>query len=168
MDAGKAQPPFGGSRAGSRATAVAAVAAAAVVLAACGSSPGALSSDVLPAGAAAASPAPASVSQTLEETGSSLMAPLFALWAPAYHARFSQVTLHTESSSSGEGISSAAAGEADIGASDAFLSPATLAEYSNMDVNEGEAALGNSSGNFQPLPPSVITLSDAQIARIKG
>src|SRR5207244_8174481 len=128
----------------------------------------------------------------------------------------------------------------------AFLSPATLAEYSNMDVNEGEAALGNSSGNFvlpaaraiqaamasftntpasetislingaaaqaypiinyeyavvnasqpsatraqdlrafltwavtsgtaqlatvhfQPLPPSVITLSDAQIARIRG
>ena len=96
MDAGKAQPPFGGSRA----TAVAAVAAAAVVLAACGSSPGALSSDVLPVGAAAVSPAPASVSQTLEETGSSLMAPLFALWAPAYHARFSQVTLHTKSSSS--------------------------------------------------------------------
>ena len=132
MDAGKAQPPFGGSRAGSRATAVAAVAVTAVVLAACGSSPGALSSDVLPAAAAAASPAPASVSQTLEETGSSLMAPLFALWAPAYHARFSQVTLHTESSSSGEGISSAAAGKADIGASDAFLSPATLAKYSYL------------------------------------
>jgi phosphate transport system substrate-binding protein len=132
MDAGKAQPPFGGSRAASRVAAVAAVAAAAVVLAACGGSPGALSSDVLQAGAAAASPAPASVSQTLEETGSSLMAPLFALWAPAYHARFSQVTLHTESSSSGEGILSAAAGEADIGASDAFLSPATLAKYSHL------------------------------------
>jgi len=132
MNAGKAQSAFGRSRAGSRAAAVAAVAAAAVVLAACGSGPGALSSDVLPAGAAAASPAPASVSQTLEETGSSLMAPLFALWAPAYHARFSQVTLHTESSSSGEGISSAAAGKADIGASDAFLSPATLAKYSHL------------------------------------
>jgi len=127
MDAGKAQSAFGRSRA----AAVAAVAAA-VVLAACGSGPGALSSDVSPAGAAAASPAPASVSQTLEETGSSLMAPLFALWAPAYHARFSQVTLHTESSSSGEGISSAAAGKADIGASDAFLSPATLAKYSHL------------------------------------
>ena len=38
------------------------------------------------------------------ETGSWLMAPLFALWAPAYHARFSQVTLPTTSSSSGEGI----------------------------------------------------------------
>jgi len=132
MNAGKAQSAFGRSRAGSRAAAVAAVAAAAVVLAACGSGPGALSSDVSPAGAAAASPAPASVSQTLEETGSSLMAPLFALWAPAYHARFSQVTLHTESSSSGEGISSAAAGKADIGASDAFLSPATLAKYSHL------------------------------------
>ena len=60
------------------------------------------------------------------------MAPLFALWAPAYHARFSQVTLRTTSSSSGEGISSAAAGKADIGASDAFLSPATLAKYSHL------------------------------------
>ena len=60
------------------------------------------------------------------------MAPLFTLWAPAYHARFSQVTLRTVSSSSGEGISSAAAGKADIGASDAFLSPATLAKYSHL------------------------------------
>ena len=79
-----------------------------------------------------ASSVPASASQTLSETGSSLMAPLFALWAPAYHSRFSQVTLRTESSSSGEGISSAAAGKADIGASDAFLSPATLARYSHL------------------------------------
>ena len=60
------------------------------------------------------------------------MAPLFALWAPAYHSRFSQVTLRTASSSSGEGIASAAAGKADIGASDAFLSPATLARYSHL------------------------------------
>jgi phosphate transport system substrate-binding protein len=116
--------------------AVTAAAAAALVLAACGSGTGSLSSDVLPAGVApagaVASSVPASGSQTLSETGSSLMAPLFALWAPAYHSRFSQVTLHTVSSSSGEGIASAAAGKADIGASDAFLSPATLAKYSNL------------------------------------
>jgi phosphate transport system substrate-binding protein len=111
--------------------AVTAAAAAALVLAACGSGTSSLSSEVLPAGAAASS-VPASASQTLSETGSSLMAPLFALWAPAYHSRFSQVTLHTVSSSSGEGISSAAAGKADIGASDAFLSPATLARYSHL------------------------------------
>jgi hypothetical protein len=30
--------------------------------------------------------APASAAQRLSETGSSLMAPLFALWGPAYHA----------------------------------------------------------------------------------
>ena len=73
--------------------------------------------------------APAATAQTLSETGSSLMAPLFALWGPAYHARFSQVTLRTTSSSSGTGIDSAAAGTADIGASDAYLSPATLAKH---------------------------------------
>ena len=135
LDAGKAQPPSGRSRAGKRATAVTAAAAAAVVLTAgvltaCGSSPGSPPSGVSLAGAAASEPA--SGSRALSETGSSLMAPLFTLWAPAYHARFPQVTLHTVSSSSGEGIASAAAGKADIGASDAFLSPATLAKYSNL------------------------------------
>jgi ABC-type phosphate transport system substrate-binding protein len=165
--------------------AVTAAAAAALVLAACGSGRTSLSSDVLPAGAApagaAASSVPASASQTLSETGSSLMAPLFALWAPAYHSRFSQVTLRTVSSSSGEGISSAAAGKADIGASDAFLSPATLVRYTSQPsatraqdlrafltwaVTSGTAQLARV--NFQPLPPPIVTLSDAQIARIRG
>ena len=132
LGTGKAQPPFGRSRVGARAMAVTAATAAAIILTACGSRPGHPPSDVSSAGAAAAVAAPAPASRTLSETGSSLMAPLFALWAPAYHARFSQVTLHTESSSSGEGISSAAAGKADIGASDAFLSPATLAKYSHL------------------------------------
>jgi ABC-type phosphate transport system substrate-binding protein len=130
LDAGKAQP-FGRSRAGKSAMAVSVAAAAVVALTACGSSPGSRPPDVTQADASSSS-APAGASRTLAETGSSLMAPLFALWAPAYHARFSQVTLRTTSSSSGEGISSAAAGKADIGASDAFLSPATLAKYSSL------------------------------------
>jgi phosphate transport system substrate-binding protein len=129
LDAGKAQP-FGRSRAGKPAMALTVAAAAVAVLTACGSSPG--GGPAVAAQAAASSSAPASASRTLAETGSSLMAPLFALWAPAYHARFSQVTLRTTSSSSGEGISSAAAGKVDIGASDAFLSPATLATYSSL------------------------------------
>ena len=102
--------------------AVTAAAAAALVLAACGSGTGRLSSDVFPAGApagAAASSVPASGSQTLSETGSSLMAPLFALRA--------------------------------------FLTWA---------VTSGTAQLARV--NFQPLPPPVVTLSDAQIARIRG
>jgi len=116
---------------------VATVAVALLGLAACGGSPGASPSDASPAVAASAagataSPAPAAGPQTLTETGSSLMAPLFTRWAPAYHSRFSQVTLRTVTASSGQGISSAAAGTADIGASDAYLSPATLAKYAGL------------------------------------
>ena len=92
LDAGKAQPASGRSRSGKRAMAVTAAAAAAIVLTAgvltaCGSSPGSPPSGVSLAGAAAS--VSASAPRTLSETGSSLMAPLFALWAPAYHARFS-------------------------------------------------------------------------------
>ncbi|HJY59798.1 MAG TPA: hypothetical protein VJ418_25755, partial [Streptosporangiaceae bacterium] len=65
--------------------------AASLALAACsGGSPAA--SAALPTSPGAASTslptAPSAVTQTLSETGSSLMAPLFARWAPAYHARF--------------------------------------------------------------------------------
>jgi len=74
----------------------------------------------------------AATAQMLSETGSSLMAPLFARWGPAYHSRFSQVTLRTTSSSPGTGIDSAAVGTADIGASDAYLSPATLAKHAHL------------------------------------
>jgi phosphate transport system substrate-binding protein len=110
-----------------------AVSAAALALAAC-SAPASLPSGFSPAAASpsAAVTVPAPATQTLSETGSSLMAPLFALWGPAYHARFSQVTLRTASSGSGAGISAAAAGTADIGASDAYLSSATLAKYTDL------------------------------------
>jgi phosphate transport system substrate-binding protein len=131
LTAGKARMPSGASRAGTAAV----VAAAALALSACGSSPGTSPSDVAPAvaaPAAAVQSAPAAASLTLSETGSSLMAPLFSFWAPAYHSRFSQVTLRPRVSSSGEGISAAAAGTVDIGTSDAYLSPATLATYTGL------------------------------------
>src|SRR5262245_40214560 len=133
LHAGEARTPSGGSRG----WVVATVAVALLGLAACGGRPGASPSDASPAVAAAAagptaSPASAAAPQTLTETGSSLMAPLFTRWAPAYHSRFSQVTLRTVTASSGQGISSAAAGTADIGASDAYLSSATLAKYAGL------------------------------------
>jgi phosphate transport system substrate-binding protein len=59
-------------------------------------------------------------------------APLFPLWGPAYHSRFSQVTFSTASTSSGAGISAAAAGTTDIGASDAYLSPADMTKYPTL------------------------------------
>jgi phosphate transport system substrate-binding protein len=89
------------------------------------SSPPAASGPALPT-------TPASATQQLSETGSSLMAPLFTLWGPAYHAQFPQVSISTASSSSGQGLSSAAAGTTDIGASDAYLSPANVTQYANL------------------------------------
>jgi phosphate transport system substrate-binding protein len=135
LEAGQARR-VPGSRPGRSVLAVTALSAAAVLaLAACsGGSPAA--SAALPTSPGAASTslptAPAAVTQTLSETGSSLMAPLFARWAPAYHARFPQVTLRITTSSSGVGISSAAAGATDIGASDAYLSPADVTKYVHL------------------------------------
>jgi phosphate transport system substrate-binding protein len=105
----------------------------AAVLGLAGCTGGAASTPSSPAASGPALPTtPASAAQQLSETGSSLMAPLFTLWGPAYHAQFPQVSISTASSSSGKGLSSAAAGTADIGASDAYLSPADVTEYANL------------------------------------
>jgi phosphate transport system substrate-binding protein len=131
----------GPGRLGRRALALTALtSAAALAVAACSSSSSSTTTTTTtapPTSASASAPSvmttPASASQTLTETGSSLMAPLFALWGPAYHTQYSQVTLSTASSSSGVGISSAAAGTVDIGASDAYLSPADMAKYTSLE-----------------------------------
>ena len=59
----------------------------------------------------------------LTEAGSSLLYPLWNLWAPAYQGKYSQVSLTTGAGGSGLGISEAAAGTINIGSSDAYLSP---------------------------------------------
>jgi phosphate transport system substrate-binding protein len=133
----------GPGRAGRRALAVTAlVPAAAIALAACSSSSSSSpSSPTSPsASAAASSPtsaalptAPASGTQSLSETGSTLLYPLFNEWAPAYKAQFSNVTITTAGTGSGTGISAAAAGTVDIGASDAYLSSADTAKYPGLE-----------------------------------
>jgi phosphate transport system substrate-binding protein len=106
--------------------------AAAIALAACSGSSSAPAAP--PASSAPAMvTAPASASEPLAETGSTLLYPLFNLWAPAYKAQFPQVTITTAGTGSGTGISSAAAGTADIGASDAYLSPADVTKYPNLE-----------------------------------
>lgn len=60
---------------------------------------------------------------TLTETGSTLLYPLFNLWAGGYGEKFSKVTVQTAGTGSGTGISSAENGTIDIGASDAYLAP---------------------------------------------
>jgi phosphate transport system substrate-binding protein len=136
LDAEGAQPPPGRRPGRSPLAATAPVLAVLVLvgvlgLAAC--SGGAASA---PSSSPASSPplptTAAAAPQRLSETGSSLMAPLFTQWGPAYHAQFPQVILSTASSSSGTGILSAAAGTTDIGASDAYLSPADVSKYTNL------------------------------------
>jgi phosphate transport system substrate-binding protein len=75
--------------------------------------------------------APPSSAVTLAETGSSLLYPLWNLWQPAYSHAYPTVTISTASTGSGAGISQTLAGTANIGASDAYLSPAQIAADKN-------------------------------------
>ncbi len=63
---------------------------------------------------------------SLSETGSTLLYPLWNLWAPDYQSQFPKVTLSTAGTGSGTGIADAASGTVSIGSSDAYLSPTTL------------------------------------------
>jgi phosphate transport system substrate-binding protein len=60
---------------------------------------------------------------TVSETGSTLLYPLFNLWASGYSEKYSNTTIQTAGTGSGTGISEAENGTIDIGASDAYLSP---------------------------------------------
>jgi phosphate transport system substrate-binding protein len=64
---------------------------------------------------------------TVTETGSTLMYPLFNLWAGGFNTKFSNTTIQTAGTGSGTGISEAENGTIDIGASDAYLSPSVTA-----------------------------------------
>ncbi len=63
---------------------------------------------------------------TVSETGSTLLYPLFNLWAAGYNTKFPSTTIQTASTGSGTGISEAENGTIDIGASDAYLSPSVI------------------------------------------
>lgn len=69
---------------------------------------------------------PPSTSVSLQETGSTLLFPLFGYWAPAYTQQNPTVKITTAGTGSGTGIADAANGTVDIGASDAYLSPTVL------------------------------------------
>ena len=76
-----------------------------------------------------ATDAPPSAKVALSETGSTLLYPLFQLWAPAYHKMYSNITITPQGTGSGTGISDAEGGSINIGASDAYLSATDFAQY---------------------------------------
>ncbi|HET9876608.1 MAG TPA: phosphate ABC transporter substrate-binding protein PstS [Mycobacterium sp.] len=99
--------------------------------AACGSkTPTGPSSPAPSEGGVATAPATSNVS--LSETGSTLLYPLFNQWGPAYHEKYPNVTITTQGTGSGTGISQAAAGAVDIGASDAYLSEGDMKEHQGL------------------------------------
>ena len=63
---------------------------------------------------------------SLTETGSTLLYPLWNLWVSGYNETYPQVTIQTAGTGSGTGITDATNGTADIGASDAYLSPSEV------------------------------------------
>lgn len=99
-------------------------------------------SSVLAAGAASTIPAAqtfaksathrASATVNLQETGSTLLWPLFQLWVPAYKKVDPSVRMTTSGTGSGTGISQATAGVVQIGASDAYMSNSAVAKAPDM------------------------------------
>jgi phosphate transport system substrate-binding protein len=116
------------------------LAASAVVLAACSSTP---STTATTKASSTTTTAPAVTLSSLEnwptspvalqETGSSLLYPLFNLWTAQIQKEWPAVSITTASTGSGTGISSAAAGTVNIGASDAYLSPAEVQQYPTLE-----------------------------------
>ncbi len=165
-----------------RAIAGALLAAGAVALAACSSST--TSASTTTTAAAPAVPkiiAPPTTPVALTETGSTLLYPLFNLWGPAYTKLYPSITITTAGTGSGTGISQAAAGAVDIGASDAYLSSAQVAQnpgllniplaISSQMINYN---LPGVTGNIK-LDPTILTemyqgkittWNDAAIAKI--
>jgi phosphate transport system substrate-binding protein len=71
--------------------------------------------------------------ETISETGSTLLYPLFRTWASAYHSQHSQVKITTAATGSGAGIDEASAGTADIGGTDAYLSSGDMVQNPRLE-----------------------------------
>jgi phosphate transport system substrate-binding protein len=80
----------------------------------------------------AALESPPSAQVSLAETGSTLLYPLFNLWALVYEKLHPNVSITAAGTGSGTGIAQAAAGTVQIGASDAYLSPGQVQQYPGL------------------------------------
>jgi phosphate transport system substrate-binding protein len=69
---------------------------------------------------------------TITETGSTLLFPLFGAWQAAYNQANPSVHIYSAGTGSGVGIADAATGTVTIGGSDAYLSSADMAKYPGL------------------------------------
>lgn len=91
----------------------------------------------------------------LSETGSTLLYPLFQLWAAAYHKHYPNITITPQGTGSGTGISDASSGTVDIGASDAYLSPTVFAQYPGIENIALAISAQMINYNVKDVPASV-------------
>jgi phosphate transport system substrate-binding protein len=70
---------------------------------------------------------------SLQESGSSLLFPLFNLWVQQIHSEWPAVSVQTASTGSGAGLQAAETGTANIGASDPYLSPGAVQQYPQLE-----------------------------------
>ncbi|MDA8344515.1 MAG: phosphate ABC transporter substrate-binding protein PstS [Thermaerobacter sp.] len=70
----------------------------------------------------------------LQETGSTLLYPLFNIWVPTYTKSHKGVTITTAGTGSGTGITDAGNGTVQIGASDAYLAPGAPSGLLNIPL----------------------------------
>ncbi len=75
---------------------------------------------------------PPSANVSLSEAGSTLLQPLFNIWAPAYQKQYPNIKVTPSGGGSGAGISGAAGGTVDVGASDAYLSSTQTAKTPSL------------------------------------
>jgi phosphate transport system substrate-binding protein len=102
------------------------------LLAAACSSSGGSSASKSPTATASAAAAANVTGRSISETGSTILFPLFGAWQTAYATVDPNVTITSGSTGSGTGITDAAEGLVNIGASDAYLSNANLASYPGL------------------------------------
>jgi phosphate transport system substrate-binding protein len=75
---------------------------------------------------------PPKASVGITEEGSTLLLPLFELWSDAYHQQYGNIDVTPGGGGSGKGVSDAANGVINIGASDAYLSSAQVSQYPGL------------------------------------
>ena len=107
------------------------------------------------------SPAPAR--ESLSETGSTLLFPLMGAWAAAYHRQYPNVSIHTAGTGSGAGISDAAKGAVNIGASDAYLSSGDLVKNPTLLNVPLAISAQQVNYNLPSLPASVHLRLDGSV-----
>lgn len=109
---------------------------------------------------------------SLTETGSTLLFPLFGTWATAYQKQFVNsagdpiVTITTGGTGSGTGITDAATGTVNMGASDAYLSSANLQQYPGL-MNIA-LAISAQQINFNVPGIKKLNLNGSVLAQIYG